>query len=86
MTNSDSESASTRTGQNTNSYWSRFQIIDDVDDIDTEAEDFPNEESEDENLDIDMKDMDTNIKKPDGYDEEMLNDEIEDIESDEDNA
>lgn len=84
LTKDDSESASTRPASST--YWSRFQIIDDVDDIDTEAEDFPNEESEDENLDIDMKDMDTNIKRPDGYDEEMLNDEIEDIESDEDNA
>ena len=89
MDKSNQESvSSTRTGvQSTNnSYWNRFQIIDDVDDIDTDADDFPNGDSEDEHLDIDMKDMDTNIKRPDGYDEEMLNDEIEDIESDEDNA
>jgi hypothetical protein len=33
-----------------------------------------------------MKDMDTNMRRPDGYDEDMINDDIEDIDSDEDNA
>lgn len=51
------------------SYWSRFQIVDDVDDIDTDAEDFPVDDSEDEdNLDIEMKDLETNMQRPNEYD------------------
>lgn len=44
--------------------------MDDVDEIDTDAEDFPidDSEEEDDNLDIEMKDLETNMQRPNEYD------------------
>lgn len=77
------ESASTT---QSSSYWDRFQILDDVDEIDTDAEDLQEESDEDENMDYDNRNMGQGANRPDDYDEDMINDEIEDIESDDENA
>ena len=57
------------------SYWDKFQIIDDIDDIDSEAAEY----SEDEVNESEIKKMEDAMNEVD-----MLNDEIEDIDSDDD--
>lgn len=58
-----------------------------MDEIDTDAEEYPQDESEDdENMDYDMRNLAPGENRPDDYDEDMINDEIEDIESDDENA
>ena len=64
------------------SYWDRFEIVDDIDDSD--GDEF-GEESEDD--DIDMKDLQARagVNYNEDYNE-VINDEIEDFESDDKNA
>ena len=58
-----------------------------MDEIGTDAEEYPQDESEDdENMDYDMSNLAPGDNRPDDYDEDMINDEIEDIESDDENA
>ena len=68
---------------NSQSYWDRFEIIDDFDDSD--VDEFADESEDD---DIDMKELQARagVNYNDEFNDEAINDEIEDIESDDENA
>ena len=70
--------------QQSNSYWDRFELLDQFEDLDNVD---LTEESDD---DIDMKELEQRANNgnmnEDEYNEDMINDEIEDIDSDDEMA
>lgn len=70
--------------QQSNSYWDRFELLDQFEDLDNVD---LTEESDD---DIDMKELEQRANNgnmnEDDYNEDMINDEIEDIDSDDEMA
>lgn len=70
--------------QQSNSYWDRFELLDQFEDLDNVD---LTEESDD---DIDMKELEQRATggnmNEDDYNEDMINDEIEDIDSDDEMA
>jgi len=70
--------------QQSNSYWDRFELLDQFEDLDNVD---LTEESDD---DIDMKELEQRATggnmNEDEYNEDMINDEIEDIDSDDEMA